>query len=87
MTHVYELTKNVGWYSVLNIQDKCSEKTCNVYGVCLNTFTDENIYKKEALYKIFDSKITTFLLKLQAISFFAYKQTTTFVKAHDLEFI
>ena len=48
-------------------------KTCNVYGVCLNIFIYENIYKKEAPYKIFDSKITTFLLKLQAISIYAYE--------------
>ena len=48
-------------------------KTCNVYGVCLNIFIYENLYRKEASYKIFDSEITTFLLKLQAISFFAYE--------------
>ena len=76
-----------GRYIALNKQDKCSEKTCNVYGVRLNTFIYQNIYmicidiqKKRVAYKIFDSKITTFLLKLLAISFFTYEESTTYIK-------
>ena len=39
-----------------------------------------DIQKKRHSYKNFDSKITTFLLKLLAISFFAYEQSHTYIK-------
>ena len=40
-----------------------------------------DIQKKRDSYKNFDSKITTFLLKLLAISFFAYEQSHTYIKS------
>ena len=40
-----------------------------------------DIQKKRHSYKNFDSKITTFLLKLLAISFFAYEQSHTYIKS------
>ena len=46
-----------------------------IYMICID------IQKKKVAYKIFDSKITTFLLKLEAISFFTYEQSTTYIKS------
>ena len=68
-------TKYVCRVLALNVQDKCSEKPCNGYGVCLNTFIlGKNLYLKEGSIQNF--RFQNYFIpfqKLQAISFFAYE--------------